>query len=107
LSPIFTPSTLGNQLRTAVDAEGTLLPAGGRVVGVGAPLQPDTLVHDAATGGAMPHGGMLASMIQVLTRCSSHARPYHERLNSQPAQLHQVVLGAQRLRRQDGSAAEN
>ncbi|MGH7786167.1 MAG: hypothetical protein ACRERC_04830, partial [Candidatus Binatia bacterium] len=82
----------GDQLRTAVDAEGTLLPAGRRVVGVGAPLQPDTLVDDAATGGAVPHGGMLTSMIQVLTRCCLHVRPYHERRNSQPAQLHSVGL---------------
>jgi hypothetical protein len=104
---MFTLSVFGNQLRTAIDAEGTLLPACGRVVDVAAGLHPDTFVDDATTGRTMPHGGMLTSMIQIVARCSSHARPYHIWPLFQPAQSHKAPVAARTLRPRPGLLADN
>ena len=73
--PMRSRSTCEDQLRPAIDAVGATLPPRRRVFGLAAPLRAHPRVHDAATRRAMAHGGLRASMIQVLTWVVLHGFP--------------------------------
>lgn len=73
----MTCSTMGDQSRTAIDAEYGLLPSRCRVLRLAALSRANTFVDGVATRWAMADGRGRASMIQVVARVAPLELSHH------------------------------